>query len=111
MEASDPPTQVTADEYCDEFLNFVDASAEFSATLDAPSGEALVEAARTMFELPSPIEMTGPARAAMDQLVEGTLAQLTTVPEVSVDTAPDPQYDAEPDSTELDLYLQDTCPA
>jgi len=55
--------------------------------------------------------MTDGARAALDQLVAGSLAGAEGIDGVTVDTAPDPAYDAQPDQGALDEYLQDSCPA
>lgn len=106
-----PVSTPTAEEFCATFLDFVDASSSFTAEVDRATGEALVDAARTMFETPSPVDMTDGARAGIDQLVEGALSGVSAVPEVDVDTAPDPANAAEPDLAEMDAYLQDTCPA
>ncbi len=109
--ASTPAPTPTAEEFCTSFLDFADASSSFTAEVDQATGEALVDAAATMFEMPTPAAMTDGARAALDQLVEGALAGLSAVPEVDVDTAPDPANAAEPDLEEMDAYLQDACPA
>ncbi len=105
------PAEETPEDFCVTFLAFVDASSEFSARLDDDSGRALVEAARTMFEMPTPTAMTPGARVSLDQLVQGTLPQVTDVTDVEVDTAPDPANGGRADPAAFDAYLQDTCPA
>ncbi len=106
------PAEVTPDQFCSAFLTFVDANSEFTSRLDAASGEDLVDVARSMFTLPTPIGMSPGARVSLDQLVAGTLPQVAdTVPEVTIDAAPDPAYDAEPDQAAFDAYLQASCPA
>ena len=106
------PAEVTPDQFCSAFLTFVDANSEFTSRLDAASGEDLVDVARSMFALPTPIGMSPGARVSLDQLVAGTLPQVAdTVPEVTIDAAPDPAYDAEPDQAAFDAYLQASCPA
>lgn len=108
---SSQPAEETPDEFCDSFLSFVDANSEFASRLDATSGQALVDSARMMFAMPTPIAMTSGARVSLDELVQGTLAQLESVPEVTVDVAPDPANAGRADPAEFDAYLQDTCPA
>ena len=106
------PAEVTPEQFCAAFLTFVDANSEFTSRLDAASGEDLVAVARSMFALPTPLGMSPGARASLDQLVAGTLPQVSqTVPEVTVDASPDPANDAEPDQAAFDAYLQATCPA
>lgn|GEM_PF-2456112 len=105
------PAEVTPDQFCAAFLTFVDANSQFSSQLDAASGEDLVDVARSMFALPTPLGMSPGARTSLDQLVAGTLVQLASVPEVTVDAAPDPANDADPDQAAFDAYLQATCPA
>ena len=109
--APSAPVEVTPDEFCARFLTFVDANSTFAADLDEASGRALVEASRSMDEISTPRGMTDGARAALDQLVEGTLSQLSSVPEVEVDPAPIATGPAEPDPAALDRYLQAVCPA
>ena len=106
-----PTAEETPEEFCEVFLDFVDASAQFTGAQDTATGETLVDTARTLYEMPTPIAMTAGARAALDQLVTGSLIGVAAVPDVEVDTAPDPANDAEPDPTEMDAYLQDVCPA
>ncbi len=105
------PAEIAPDEFCDLFLTFVDANSEFSAKVDEVSGRVLLDAARTMFELPTPTGMSPGARVSLDELVAGTLDQLSEVPSVEVDTAPDPANAGEADPGAFDAYLQDTCPA
>lgn len=109
-EPSAPPTEVTPDQFCLSFAAFADANSFFLAEPGPETGRTLLDAARTLLEMPTPLDMPPGARTSHDQLVAGTLEQLEDV-DVPVDTAPDPANDAEPDQEAFDAYLQATCPA
>lgn len=109
--ATAEPEPPTPDEFCADFRVFADASNAAVASPTADTGEALVEAARSLLEMPTPLGMTDGARASLDQLVAGSLDVVAEVPGVTVDVAPDPAYAAEPDLPAFDEYLLTTCPA
>lgn len=100
------PTERLPADFCADFLVFVEASTQHTASPDDRTGDTLVAAARTLLEMPSPLGMTPGARASLDQLVAATLEGVE-----DADVAPDPTYAAEPDQQAFDEYLRATCPA